>query len=405
MPGGVLIFALGVLIAGAVPLPDVPAADAPPITMTTVNWAHPVSLLDAAHPGWSHLAPLAGPTDVTATFTLRGGQVHSWVAHLDAPGAYGGEKPEDCRGAEEAAPTELTCVFKVPVSSGLNPLTVTFSADGRVLGDAEGFIHGGELQWDAGFEVLDATGSWTVIPRDQAVALPGTTPTAVREVLTNTGTIPMRVDSVPCPTRVLPPHAQLACPLRGVRPAQSLAGEFRRELRVIDAVGGIAEFEIRGGLTSFGGTFSLSRSTAVVGQPIVVRAHGLPVDQAFAVQYRLDDQASLLGTSITRTGTLKYGFVVPESSPGMFRLNIVHNGVTIASLPFEVTRVPVAPDAASAPWGLLAIPLGVLVGLFVAWRVRRRRRTAATASPEPRPTDPYPDASPATREPGDVRPR
>lgn len=37
MSAGVLILALGVLITGAAPVPDVPAADAPPIRLTTVN--------------------------------------------------------------------------------------------------------------------------------------------------------------------------------------------------------------------------------------------------------------------------------------------------------------------------------------------------------------------------------
>ena len=393
MVGVVLTAALVTLLAtGVSPVPDVPAAEAPPIRMTTVNWGAPVSLLDPAHPGWSHLAPLAGTTDVTASIELHGLLVHDWVAHLDAPDAYGGLRPGDCSGSEEAAPAELSCVFQVPVSSGSNPLTVTFSADGQVIGDARGAIRGGELSWDGGYEILDATGHWVTIARDHAVSMPATSRTAIRQVVTNTGTIPMRLaetgDAASCDTtRILAPGDHVVCPLRGVRPAQSLAGDLRRELRVVDAVGAIAEFEIRGGLSTFAGTFALSRSTAVAGQPMVLRARGLPADQAFAVQYRLDDQATLLGTSITRTGSLEYGFVVPASSPGTVRLNIVHDGITVASLPFQVTRVPVPPDAASAPWGIVAIPLGVLVGLFVAWRVRRRRRTAtatppsATASP------------------------
>ena len=379
MAAGVLILALGVLITGVAPVPDVPAADTPSITLTTVNWGHPASLLDAAHPAWSHLAPLAGPTGVTASFALNGLQVHSWVAHLDAPDAYGGQQSDDCRGEEEAAPAELSCVFEVPVSSGLNLLRVTFSADGQVLGDARGSIRGGELNWDAGYQVLDATGHWSAIARDHAVALLATTPTALREVVMNTGTIPMRLDSVACATRVLDPTQRQVCPLRGVRPAQSLAGELRAELRVVDAVGAIAEFEIRAGLNTFGGSFSLSRATAIVGEPIVLRARGLPAGEPFAVQYRLDDQATPLGTSITRTGTLEYGFVVPAGSPGIFHLNVVHDGVTVASLPFEVTRVAVSPDAAVAPWGLALIPLGALVALLVVWRVRRRRRVRPEA--------------------------
>jgi hypothetical protein len=384
MVGVVLTVALVTLLAtSGSPVPDVPAAQEPAIRMTAVNWGHPSSLLDAAHPVWSHLAPLAGTTDITATIELQGRLVHGWVAHLDAPDAYGGVRPDDCSGSEEAAPTELSCVFQVPVSSGSNPLTVTFSADGNVIGDARGAIRGGELSWDAGYEILDATGHWVAIARDHAASLPATARTAIRQVVTNTGTIPMRLDEsgdpASCDTRILAPGDRVVCPLRGVRPAQSLAGDLRRELRVVDAVGAIAEFEIRGGLSTFAGTFALSRSSAVAGQPLVVRAHGLPTDQAFAVQYRLDDQATPLGTSITRTGTLEYGFVVPASSPGTVRLNIVHDGITVASLPFRVTRVPVPPDAASAPWGLVAIPLLALVGLLVVGRVRRRRTAAMTA--------------------------
>jgi hypothetical protein len=414
MVGGVLALGLAALFSalagGALvaTVPDLPTAPAPPISLTTVNWGHPVSLLNPENPAWSHLAPLAGPTEVTATFALRGVHVHDWVAHAEAPGAYGGVQPEDCSGSEDAAPVELSCVFEVPVSSGVNELTVTFSADGQVLGRADGFIRGGELNWDAGYELLDASGKWTAIDRHRAASLPATLPTAERIVITNTGTIPMRVVSAPCSTRVLAPHARLSCPVRGVRPAQSLAGDLRRQLRVADAVGGIAEFEIRGSLTTFSGSFSLSRASAVVGQPIVVHAHGLPADQPFDVQYRLNQQADPLGTSITRTGTLRYGFVVPRSRPGTLHLDVVHDGVTIASLPFEVTRVPTV-DAAASPGGLVAIPLGilagVLAGVFVALRIRRRRQLAATASPAPRPTDPYPDATPATPEPEAVRPR
>jgi len=405
-------------------VPSQPAVQAPPIRLTVVNWGHPASLLDSAHPGWGHLAPLAGPTQVTATIELPGLRVHGWIAHLDAPLAFGGEQPADCRGSEEAGPTELSCVFRVPVSSGLNPLTVTFTADGRVVGAARGSIRGGELSWDAAYELLDATGHWTVIARDHAVAMPATARTALRQVITNTGTIPMRVDDTgnpaACDTRVLAPSARLVCPSRGIRPAQSLAGDLRRELRVVDAVGGVAEFEIRGGLTTFAGTFSLSRASAVVGQAMVVQARGLPRDPAFEVQFWLDDEANvrpddLLGTSVTPTGTVNYRFVVPRASPGAFRLNVVHDGIAIASLPFEVTTVPRAADAAVPPWGFLAIPLVVLLGLLVFWRVRRRRRrlrapalaegSAATATPEPPQTDPYLDASPATRAPEADRPR
>lgn len=365
------------LATGGSPPLGMPAKQESAIRMTAVNWGHPSSLLDAAHPVWGHLAPLAGTTDITATIQLRGRPVHSWVAHLDAPDAYGGLQPGDCSGAEDPAPTELSCVFQVPIRSGANPLTVTFSADGDVIGDARGVIRGGELSWDAGYEILDATGAWAKIARDHAVSMPATARTAIRQVVTNTGTIPMRLDELgdaaSCDTRIITPGERLTCPLRGVRPAQSLAGDLRRELRVVDAVGGVAEFEMRGGLTTFAGTFSLSRTIAVAGQPIVVRARGLPTDQAFAVQYRLDDRATL-GTSITRTGELEYGFVVPGWLARRVHLNIVHDGIVIASLPIEVARKPMPPDAALPPWGLLAIPIAVMVVLFVAWRVRRRRR-------------------------------
>ncbi len=385
MVGVVLTATLVTLLAtGGSPVSGIAAAQEPVVGMTAVNWGRPSSLLDAALPVWSHLAPLAGTTDVTATIQLHGLLVHRWIAHLDAPNAYGGLQPGDCSGSEEAAPTDLSCVFQVPVSSGSNPLTVTFSADGNRIGDARGAIRGGELRWDAGYQILDATGAWVTIARDHAVSMPATARTAIRQVVTNTGTIPIRLDEVgdaaSCDTRILAPSDQLVCPLRGVRPAQSLAGDLRRELRVVDAVGGVAEFEIRGGLSTFAGTFSLSRSSAVAGQPMVVRARGLPTDQAFAVQYRLDDRLPL-GTSITRSGSLEYGFVVPGPSARTVHLNIVHDGITIASLPIQVTRVPTPPDAAWAPWGLLAIPIAAMVVLFVAWRVRRRRRPSVDAGP------------------------
>ena len=393
--------------ANTAPVPDLPAARAPQVTLTTVNWGSPVSLLDPTHPGWAHLAPLAGGTGVTATIALNGLRVHSWVAHLDAPLAYGGQQPEDCRGAEIVAPAELSCVFEVLVGSGPIPLAVTFTVNGRVAGLAKGAISGGELEWDADFEVLDAAGLWTVIARDHPVVLAATTPTALRLVVTNRGTIPMRLEAsqgaaagAACSARVLVPHEQLRCQFRGVRPAQSLAGDLRQQMRVVDAVGGIGEYEARGGLATFAGTFSLSEPSAIVGKSIFVRARGLPDDRAIAVQFHIDDRA-VLGTSFTRSGSLDFGFGVPALSPGRFHLNVVFDGVTVASLPFDITLMPRAPDATTPPWGLLAVPLVVCAVLLLV----RRRRRLKLASRESHPTDPYPDATPATPEPEDGHPR
>jgi hypothetical protein len=394
-------------MANTAPVPDLPAAQAPRVTLTTVNWGSPVSLLDPTHPGWAHVAPLAGATAVTATIALNGLPVHSWVAHLDAPLAYGGQQPEDCRGAEVVAPAELSCVFEVLVGSGLIPLAVNFTVDGRVAGVAQGAISGGELEWDADFEVLDAASRWTVIARDRPVVLAATAPTALRLVVTNRGTIPMRLEAsqraaagATCGSRILAPHEQLRCQFRGVRPAQSLSGDRRQQMRVVDAVGGIGEYEARGGLATFSGTFSLSEPSAIVGKSIVVRARGLPDDQALAVLFQIDDRA-VLGTNVTRGGSREFGFKVPALPPGTFHLNVVYDGVTVASLPFDVTRVPRAPDAIPPPWGLLAVPL---VGLAVLLLVRRRR-PLKLASRESHPTDPYPGATPATLEPEDGHPR
>jgi hypothetical protein len=386
MLGAVLTAALAALLtAGTVPVPDVPATSSPAITLTVANWGHPVSLLDAAHPGWAHLAPLAGPTEVTATIQLNGVPVHRWVARLTSGTAYGGVQPEECRGAEEVAPSELTCVFEVAVSRGVNPLMVSFFGDDRAIGDAEGAISGGDLQWDAGFEILDATGRWTAIAHDHAALLPSAASTAVRVVVANTGTIPMRLEpvgsvgnEVACSRRTLQPHERLDCPWRGVRPARSLEGDFRRELRVVDAVGSIGEYEVRGGLTTFEGTFSLGASSATVGGQVVVTAAGLPTGDPFALQFRLDDEAVFLATSITRTGHLRLSFPLPSTSIGSARINVVHDGITIASLPFDVTLVPRKVDAAPPvwPWLLLLVPI---VGLIVllGLRTRRRRRRAA----------------------------
>lgn len=425
MPGAVLAVAVAVALAlsGAVadggapghpavgPLvPDVPSAqNTAAITLTTVNWGQPVSLRDPEHLGWGHLAPQAGPTDVTARIELRGQLVHDWVASLVSDSAFGGVQPADCRGSEEAAPVELSCTFAVPVSLGVNVLTVTFRGDGRVVGQTQGWIGGGDLQWDAGFEILDATGRWTPIARDHAAALPATASTAVREVLTNTGTIPMRVDpagdpavAARCGTRILQPQQRLVCPWRGVRPARSLAGDFRRELRVVDAVGGIAEYEVRGGLTTFPGTFALGAPSVAVGQVVVVSATGLPTGGAFALQFRIDDAPTVSGTSITRNGHTRLSFPLPRGAIGPTRVDVVHDGITIASLPFEVTRVPRPPDAPPPAWPLLLLLLVPIAAVGLLMR-RRRRRRGITGSPARPLADPYPDASPATPEPAAVR--
>lgn len=386
MLGAVLTAALAALLtAGAAPVPDVPAARGPAISLTVVNWRHPVSLLDAAHPGWGHLAPLAGPTEVSATIQLNGVPVHRWVVQLTSGAAYGGVQPEVCRGAEEAVPSELTCVFEVAVSQGVNPLTVIFFGDDRVIGDAEGAIRGGALQWDAGFEILDATGRWTAIAHDHAAVLPSTASTAVRVVVANNGTIPMRLEpfgsagnDVACGSDTLQPHERLDCPWRGVRPARSLEGDFRRELRVVDAVGSTGEYEVRGGLTTFAGTFSLGASSATVGGEVVVTAAGLPTGAPFALQFRLDDEAVFLATATTRTGHLRLSFPLPSTSTGSARVNVVHDGITIASLPLDVTRVARKPDAGPPAWPWLAVPLVlVAVAVIILLRVRRSRRRSA----------------------------
>lgn len=238
------------------PQPDLPSVPPISVTMTTHNDGRTVSLLDAAHPAWAHLAPTGAIAKITATVELNGNAIHEWVAHLDTPDAFQGVTPPDCRGDEEAPPQQVSCDFAVQAASGVNRLQFHFSADqGRVDVDAQGQITGGAFNWDAGWEVLDATGQWSAIGRDQAITLPATLQSAVRYVVTNTGDIPFRVTNG-CDDKIIASHGRLRCLTRGVRPAQSLAGDYDERLLLVDATGATAEPEPQARVRSSASVFT-----------------------------------------------------------------------------------------------------------------------------------------------------
>ena len=330
--------------------PDLPNVLPISVTMTTHNDGRAVSLLDPKHPAWAHLAPTGAVAEVTATVELKGNSIHQWVAHLDTPDAFEGATPADCRGDEEAPPQEVSCDFAVRAASGVNRLLFHFSADnGHVSLDVAGTISGGQFDWDAGWEVLDATGQWSAIARSQAIELPATMSSALRYVVTNTGDIPFRATNG-CVDRLVPAHTQLVCLERGVRPVQSLARDYHEQLRLVDVVGATAEPDIGTTIRSFAGIFSLAAPSVTVGQPVVVRATGLPNDFPFVMQFRIDDEPVLVGTTTSSTGRTRLSFPLPSTSQGTAHLEVIHDGLTIASLPFDVTLVPRKLDAAAPAW-------------------------------------------------------
>lgn len=363
------------------PQSDLPSIPPISVTMTTQNDGRAESLLDPSHPAWAHVAPTGAVAEVTVTVELHGNSIHDWDAHLDTPDAFQGVTPPDCRGNEEAPPKEVSCDFTVQAVSGVNRLEFHFTADnGRVDITAEGTISGGQFDWDAGWEVLDATGQWSAIAGDQTVALPATLSSAVRYVVTNTGHIPFRATNG-CDDRLVAAHGQLVCVVRGVRTVQSLAGEYHEQLKLVDVVGATAEPDIATSIRSFAGVFSLATPSVAVGQRVVVSASGLPSGASFALQYRVDDESVLVGTSSTSTGHSQLSFALPSTSQGTAHLQVVHSGLTIASLPFDVTLVPRKADAAAPVWPRLAIPLVLLVGLLVLLARRRSRRRSVTPRP------------------------
>lgn len=344
--------------------------------MTAVNDGHPVSLLDQANPGWAHPG-LGNTEEVTVTVHLDGASVHHWRSHLDAPDAFQGLELQDCHGDEQAPPSDVSCVFDVSVAAGLNHLQFRFSADDDVGASAVGYLMGGSVAWTAGWEVLDATGQWSAISHDELIELPATLPSALRYVVINSGQVPFRaIDG--CRQQVLVAGAQLVCPVRGVRPAQSLAGEYRQLLNFLDVAGAPGGVNLDTTIRPFAGSFSLDRSSVVVGQDLSVRSTGLPRGDDFGLEYRLDQEPVLVGTTTTHSGTALMTFPLPGTSPGTVHVQVEHNGLTVASLPVEVTLVPRKADAAPPvwPWLLLLVPI---VGLIVllALRSRRRRRRAA----------------------------
>jgi MYXO-CTERM domain-containing protein len=362
----------------ALPSSDLPSASGSGspsgISLTAVNDGRPASLLDAAHPVWGHADP-ATPTPVTVAAFVPDGQAHLWTITVDLPNAPGGGASVSCAGGGVEPRAQVGCVVSIPLALGLNLVEVTAVIDGRTVASADGIILGGALAAEALYEVLDATGHWTSLAADQAVTLPATEQTGLRYVVINTGTIPFRLVGG-CDDRPLLEHQRVTCPVRGVRPAQSVAGRYRHHLEIRDVVGASRSFELRAALGTFSGAFSLSATTAVTGQQLIVRGVGLPSNGPFAVQYRLDEQAVPIGTSTTSAGAIRYGFVLRPASPGPAHLNIEHDGVTIASLPFEVTRTPVAPAPAPPPWAFSLLGLAAL-GAILLWRRRRGRARAA----------------------------
>lgn len=383
------LLTLGLLVAGggaADAVKHAEPADSQPVTvsMTAENNGRAASLLDPAHPVWAHLAPTGAVTDVTARVELDGTPIHEWVAHLDTPDAFQGVTPVDCRGDEEAPPREVSCHFAVQAASGINRLRFHFSADhGRVDVEADGTITGGQFDWDAGWQVLDATGRWSAITREQPVLLPATMTSALRYVVTNTGDIPFRVTNG-CEHRVVAARARLVCLERGVRSVQSLARDYHELLKLKDAVGATAEPDILASIRSFAGVFGLESSSVIAGQNLVVTASGLPRDQPFALQYRLGGEPVLVGTTTRRAGSAQFTFPVPTVQPGTVQLDVIHNGLAIARLPVEVTRTPRHANGPLPAWllpaaivgGLLLMTSAVLV--LIARRRRRQRRSPAT---------------------------
>jgi len=351
------------------------------VTMTAENDGHAASLLDPAHPVWAHLAPTGAVTDVTTTVHLDGTAIHEWVAHLDTPDAFQGVTPVDCRGDEEAPPRDVSCHFAVQAASGVNRLQFHFSADhGQVDVETDGAITGGQFDWDAGWQVLDATGRWSATTREQPVLLPATMTSALRYVVTNTGDIPFRVTNG-CDHRVIAARAELVCLERGVRSVQSLARVYHELLTLRDAVGATAEPDILASIRSFAGVFALESSSVTVGQNVVVNASGLPRDQPFVLQYRLGGEWVRVGTTIRRAGSAQFTFPLPTVPLGTTQLEIVHNGLAIARLPVEVSRTPRRPDDPPPAWlvpaAVIASACAVVIAvlLIVGARRRRRRRT------------------------------
>lgn len=237
-----LLLAVSAVIApGGPPQPDLPSGVPVSISLTTQNDGRSVSLLNPAHPAWAHLAPTGAETQVTATVDLHGDSVHRWVAHLDAPDAFQGVTPDDCQADVLDAPHEVSCTFAVQVSSGVNRLLFHFTADeGRIDIGVQGTITGGQFDWNAGWEVLDAPGQWGAISNAQTISLPAVISSALRYVVTNTGDIPFRAINA-CDGRLIAAHAQLVCPASGVRPAQTLARSYHEQLKLVDVVGATAE--------------------------------------------------------------------------------------------------------------------------------------------------------------------
>ncbi len=271
------------------PEPDIGSESPISVTMTTQNDGHAVSLLDQAHPGYAH-PELGTLQNVLVTVQLNGIAVHEWDSHLETPDAFQGITPPDCRGDEEVPPVQVSCLYRVQTVEGLNTLGFRFSADGgRVTAYTVGFLMGGTLGWSAGWEVLDATGQWSAVTHDQAIELPATLSSALRYVVTNSGGIPFRLANA-CSTRLIAPREQLRCPVRGVRPAQSLAGDYQRQLQLHDVDGRDGEVDFQTTVRAFAGVFTFEQPSAIVGQRVVMQATGLPRGSSFAMQFRLNDE-------------------------------------------------------------------------------------------------------------------
>lgn len=234
--------------AGADPDPDSPLGGDEGVSLTVRNWGDDVSLLDAAKPGWAHLAAQAGPTMVTvriatteATPLFRG-----YVLKLTAPDSFGGRQELYCSDQYHVIESSVECTFGVEVTRGVNDLHVVFQAGNMREGvEAHGQLRGAELEVVRGLEVRIADDGWMPVGARGVDVAPGAQTSALRFRLLNTGDIPFRVVDG-CQPGTVWPDQQIVCPVRAPRPAFALAGDYEIPVKIEDPAGGIAALTVTG---------------------------------------------------------------------------------------------------------------------------------------------------------------
>jgi hypothetical protein len=377
------VLAVPLLVGGIVPAAP-PADGSPTIELTTRNWGRTVSLTDPNDPAYAHPFVRSSLTTVEAVIHFGVAKPQGFTAALVDAGAYEGRQPDPCSSA--AAPAEVSCVFNIAATPGVNALTLTLTLPGSSIPVIQkGWITGGALSWSGGLEAIDAAGIWQRVPDGGELRLPARQFTSVRYVVRNVGGVPFTVHGA-CGDGggTVEPGSSIACPIAGPRPVASLAASYDHAIELEDPLASIGQAEFGGTIVSTPASFQLSSSRVVVGQQVSLATRGITDRDLGLLNIRVGSRPLRLDPESTAQ---RIRFAIPFAAAGETHLDVLQSGVTIARIPLTITATREAAPPAPFPVALVVLLavggalLALLLwrGVSVAVAGARRRRRAATA--------------------------